>query len=60
MKIFIKFLIFSLKTIDGNRGTGQKLFDTLFQQEKFKYLAKKAKPNMNQNESKQITNRCET
>ena len=60
MKMFLKYLIFSLKTIDGNRGTGQKLFDTLLQQEKFKYLAEKSKPKTNQNESNQIISRCET
>ena len=33
MKIFIKFLIFSLKTIDGKRGSAQKIVELLYNQE---------------------------
>lgn len=37
MKMLIKFLVMSLRTIDGRRDTGQKILIKLFQQEERSY-----------------------
>lgn len=37
MKVFIRYLVFSLRTLDGRRDTGKKLLDTLFLQEQRSY-----------------------
>ena len=40
MKLFLKFLVFSLRTINGTRDSGMPLFTTLMNQEKSRYLKK--------------------